>query len=203
MKAPVFAYGTYAKLEDAVSKGKVKYPTYCWVSDRLQYAFVNKYGQIEIVGLPKLTGTLENEIIMSNLTDGVYEIKGQHRIAEGTEPVYLSASYIMGIVSSDGDTKKVRRITADDIEDWNVTNGEAERSQIYATDKYLEEKGYMTETAVDNKIAAMQETLEEEMKDYVDSIIAEQVAELVPEYIDLYIETVPLVDVEDLFNTAP
>lgn len=200
MKAPVFAYGTYAKLQDAVAKGKVKYPTYCWVCDTYQYAFVNKHGEIEIVGIPKLTGTLEKEVIMSGLSDGVYEIKGQHRIAEGTEPVYLSASYIVGIVASDGDSKKVRRITADDIEDWNVTNGETTRARIYATDQYLEEKGYMTEAAVDSKIAVMQETLEEEMKDYVDSIIAEQVAELVPEYVDLYIGTVPPEDVQDLFG---
>lgn len=199
MRAPVFAYGTYASLVQAIADGKIKYPTYCWLKDTLQYAFVNKQGEIELVGIPKLTGTLDHEIIMCKLHDGVYEIRGQHKIAESAETVYLSASYIVGIVASDGDTKKIRRITADDIDDWEVVNGVATKVRTYVTDNYLEEKGYMTETAVDAKIAVMQETLEQEMKDYVDSIIAEQVAELVPEYIDLYIGTVPPEDVQDMF----
>ena len=199
MKAPVFAYGSYESLVKAIADGKIKYPTYCWLKDTLQYAFVNKQGEIELVGIPKLTGTLEREILMNELPDGVYEIRGQHKIAESAETVYLSASYIVGIVASDGDTKKIRRITADDVDDWEVTDGVATKVRTYVTDQYLEEKGYMTETDVDSKIAVMQETLEQEMKDYVDSIIAEQVAELVPEYIDIYIGTVPPEDVQDLF----
>ena len=199
MKAPVFAYGSYESLVKAIADGKIKYPTYCWLKDTLQYAFVNKQGEIELVGIPKLTGSLEHEIHMNELHDGVYEIRGQHKIAESAETTYLAASYIVGIVASEGDTKKIRRITADDIDDWEVTNGVATKARTYVTDQYLEEKGYMTETAVDSKIAVMQETLEEEMKDYVDSIIAEQVAELVPEYVDIYIDTVPPEDVQDLF----
>lgn len=202
MRAPVFAYGTYGALVEAIADGKIKYPTYCWLKNTLQYAFVNKQGEIEIVGIPKITGTLDHEIIMCELPDGVYEIRGQHKIAESSETVYLSASYIVGIVASVGETKKIRRITADDIDDWEVVNGVATKARTYVTDTYLEEKGYVTESAVDTKIAVMQETLENEMKDYVNSIIAEQVAELVPEYVDAYVGTVPLEDVRDLFSNS-
>lgn len=200
MKAPVFAYGTLAKLQAAVQSGKVTYPTYCWVSDTLQYAFVNKDLQIEIVGLPKLTGTLTKQIILSSLSDGIYEVKGQHKISEDSETIYLSASYILVIVSSDGDTKKVRRITADDIEDYAVSDtGTTERTSVVVTTAYLEEHHYSTEGYVDDKIAALKVTFEEEMKDYVDDIIKEQIAVLVPEEIEKHINTVPEADVRKLF----
>ena len=201
MKNPVFAYGTYAKLESAVRSGKVKYPTYCWVHDSLQYAFVNKNGDIELVGLPKLTGTLKNEIILSELVDGVYLIKGQHRIAESSETVYLSASYIIAIVATDGLNKKVRRITVDQIEDYTVDpTGEPTKSDGYVTAQYLTDHHYVTDAYVDEKIVALEISLKTELREYVDAVVAEQVAALVPGEIDKYIGTVPSDDVSALFS---
>ena len=200
MKNPVFAYGTLEKLKSAVESGRLTYPAYCWVHDTLQYAFVNKNGLIELVGIPKLTGTLDEEIILSNLSDGIYQVQGQHRITETSEPVYLSASYILVIIATDGETKKVRRITADEIENYDVSEGEAIPVKGYITSDYLIENGYTTETYVDEKTAALEISLRTELKQYVDSVVAEQVATLVPEEIDKYIQTVPESDVNDLFT---
>lgn len=200
MKNPVFAYGTYANLQAAIEKGKIKYPTYCWLHDRLQYAFVNKDGDIELVGIPKLIGTLDNELILSELKDGVYLIKGQHRITETSEPVFLAASYIIAIVATSGLTKKVRRITVDDIEDYDVTGGIITKNTKTVTVEYLEENHYVTEGYVDRAMEALRITLEAEMKEYVDSIIAEQVAAILPEELDKILQPYTLDDIRDLFD---
>lgn len=200
MKNPVFAYGTYAKLQSAVEKGKVKYPTYCWVHDRLQYAFVNKDGGIELVGIPKLVGTLDNELILSELKDGVYLIKGQHRITEDSEPVFLAASYIIAIVATSGLTKKVRRITVDDVEDYDVSGGIVTKNTKVVTTEYLDENHYVTEGYVDRAMEALRISLETELKDYVDSIIAEQVAAILPEELDKILQPYSLEDIRDLFD---
>lgn len=204
MKAPVFAYSTLDALNVAIAKGKIQYPTYCWLTDTAQYAFVNKKNEVEIAGLPKLTGTLDKEIILSNLKDGVYEVKGQHKIAESAETVYLSASYIIAIVASDGDLKKVRRITVDDVEDFIVdSEGSSEKTSSYVTTDYLAEHGYITETQIDDKIAALKTAMETEMKDYVDGIINEQIEALLPAALERelpnFIQSVKEEDVYNLF----
>ena len=200
MKAPVFAYGSLEKLQAAVASGRIKYPTYCWVYDTSQYAFVNKEGIIEIAGLPKLTGTLDKQIVLADLPDGVYEVKGQHKIADSDTTVYLSASYVIAIIASKDNQKKVRRITAYDISDWVVENDIATKSSSYVTTDYLVENGYATEGYVDTKIEAMKASIELELKDYVDDIIADQVAALVPEIVDDYVDTVPEEDIQALFE---
>lgn len=203
MKAPVFAYGTMDALVKAVEKGKIKYPAYVWLKDSLQYAFVNKELGIEVVGLPKLTGTLDNQIILSDLDGGVYEIKGQYQVVDGAETVFLSASYIIVIVRHRDDETKVRIITADNIFDFTVVNGEIIETDQNVTVKYLTEHEYVTETQVDDKIAAMAITLEQEIKDYVDSIIQEQIEELLPEEVDKLFSPVDENDVRKLFEDVP
>ena len=200
MKNPVFAYGTYANLQSAVEKGKVKYPTYCWLHDRLQYAFVNKNGGIELVGIPKLVGALDNELVLSELKDGVYLIKGQHRITENSEPIFLAASYIIAIVATSGLTKKVRRITVDDIEDYDVAGGIVTKNTKTVTTEYLEENHYVTEGYIDRVAEALRISLETELKGYVDSIISEQVAAILPEELDKILQPYTLDDIRSLFD---
>lgn len=203
MKAPVFAYGTMDALVKAIEKGKIKYPAYVWLKDSLQYAFVNKELGIEVVGLPKLTGTLDNQIVLSELDGGVYEIKGQYQVVDGAETVFLSASYIIVIVRHRDNETKVRIITADNIFDFTVVNGEIVETDQNVTVKYLTEHEYVTETQVDDKIAAMAITLEQEIKDYVDSIIQQQIEELLPEEVDKLFSPVDENDVRKLFEDVP
>ena len=232
MKAPVFAYGTMDALVKAIEKGKIKYPAYVWLKDTLQYAFVNKELGIEVVGLPKLTGTLDNQIVLSELDGGVYEVKGQYQVVDGAETVFLSASYIIVIVRHRDNETKVRIITADNIFDFTVVNGEIVETDQNVTVKYLTEHEYVTETQVDDKIAAMAITLEQErlknleaskdivvlndrsenhivegkkleIKDYVDSIIQQQIEELLPEEVDKLFSPVDENDVRKLFEDVP
>lgn len=199
MKAPVFAYGTLEKLQAAVQSGKLQYPSYCWIADTSQYAFVNKKGVIEYTGIPKLTGTLDNQIVLSDLTDGVYEITGQHVIVEGSDPTFLSASYIIAIVATDGTTKKIRRITADEMTDYDVSDSAISNTSVYVTSDYLEQHHYATEGYVDVKMEAMKTSIENELKEYIGGIIDEQVKTLVSEYVPEEVERqIQPVDQEDI-----
>lgn len=200
MKAPVFAYGTMDALEKAVAKGKIKYPAYVWLKDTLQYAFINKEQQIELVGLPKLTGTLENQLILSDLAGGVYEIKGQYKVTENAETVFLSASYVIAIVKRIENGAKVRLITADDVYDFTTEGGEITDTDKNVTVNYLVEHHYTTEQQVDDKIAVMEVTLREELLNYVDEIIADQIAALLPEELDKILQPYTLDDIRNLFN---
>lgn len=200
MKAPVFAYGTMDALVTAVEKGKIKYPSYIWLKDTLQYAFVNKNQEIEVVGLPKLTGTLEKQLILSELNGGVYEIKGQYKVTEDAETVFLSASYVIAIVKQTTNGAKVRLITADDVLDFTTEGGEITDTDKNVTEKYLIEHGYVTETQVDEKIAVMEVTLKEELIDYVNDIIADQIAVLLPEELDKILQPYSLDDIQALFD---
>lgn len=200
MKAPVFAYGTMEALERVVESGQIKYPAYVWLKDTLQYAFVNKNSEIEVVGLPKLTGTLNEQIILSDLSGGVYEIKGQYKVSEDAETVYMSSAYIIAIIRQATDSTMIRLITADSILDFVVEEGIVTDTDKNVTEKYLTEHGYVTEDVVDSKIAAMEVTLKQEIKDYVDSIIAEQIAELLPEELDKILQPVVEEEIRKLFG---
>lgn len=200
MKAPVFAYGTYDALKKAIQSGKIGYPTYAWVHDSLQYAFVNKNLQIEMVGIPKLTGTLDEEIILSELDDGVYTILGQHKVTPTSETVFLAASYIIAIIATDNDKKKIRRITADSIDDY-VVDGETEtKANTYVTEDYLTEHGYATASYVDAEVAALETSLKRDLLDYVDTIINQQVATLVPEVLDEVLQPVVEEEIRKIFD---
>lgn len=200
MKSPVFAYGTMEALNKAVSSGKIKYPAYVWLKDTLQYAFVNKNGEIELIGLPKITGTLDKQIVLSELEGGVYAIKGQYVVASDSEPVFLSASYVLAIVRHKDDETKVRIITVDNVLDFTVGDGEITDTDQVITKRYLKEHGYITEVEVDDKITAMRVTLEEEIKDYANSIIAEQIAVLLPDELDKLLQPVEAEDVRNMFG---
>ena len=202
MKAPVFAYGTMDALEKAIEKGKIKYPAYVWLKDTLQYAFINKNQQIELVGLPKLTGTLDQQLILSELSGGVYEIKGQYKITENAETVFLSASYVIAIVKRIENGAKVRLITADNIYDFTTEGEEIIGMDKNVTVNYLEEHKYVTEQQVDDKIAVMEITLKEELVHYVDEIIADQIAALLPEELDKILQPYSLDDVRSMFDVV-
>lgn len=200
MKNPVFAHGSRAKILEAIGNGRFKYPTYFWIDDGDQYAFLNKQGELEITGVPRLTGTLDNQIILSDLANGIYLIAGQHKITEEDATVYLAASFILCIIQEMNGIKKIRRLTAGDIDSYEVKDGSIITTDHLATTSYLEEQGYASETYVDTKLAALKIAIEEEITqeildtipDLVDARVDARVAETIHQYQDS--------DIEEIFN---
>lgn len=201
MKAPVFAHGSLAELQSAIQTGKIKYPAYCLVYDTLQYAFVNKKNEIELVGIPKHTGNVEVPLVLSELENGVHLVSGSYKMTRTSETVNSSIAYFIVLVDNQGSTIYVRTITASDISDFVIdSEGIATKTGSVVTTDYLDEKGYTTEEQLDIKIEALKVSIEEEMKEYVDATIEEQIATLVPEEVQKYVQVATEDDVRDLFS---
>lgn len=201
MKAPVFAHGSLAELQSAIQKGKIKYPAYCLVYDTLQYAFVNKQQEIELVGIPKHTGNVEYPLILSELGNGVHLVSGSYKMARTSETVNSSIAYFIVLVDVQGTTTYLRTITASEISDFVIdSEGTASKTGTVVTTDYLDEKGYTTEEQLDIKIEALKVSIEEEMKEYVDATIEEQITTLVPEEVQKYVQVATEDDVRDLFS---
>lgn len=112
-------------------------------------------------------GTASDEIILSELKDGLYAVQGQHRVAPGSTPVFLSASNVIVLIQTINGVQKIRRITADDLTSYRF-DGQTITEDKVATESFLQENGYVTDAEVDSKIAVAAQLLEENLKDYID-----------------------------------
>lgn len=181
---PTFAHGTWEQILGGIADGKLKYPSYCWIDDHDSYAFLNKYGELEECGIPKFTGSLGNEIVLSSLDDGLYEIKGQHKITADYPTTFDCSGYILVVVQTTEDGKKIRRITADELDSYFV---DAETLDVttdeVATATYLREHGYTTQADLDAKIAILKAELESEIEDLIRPVLRPMVVEIIDEEI--------------------
>ena len=196
MLTPIFTHGTYANTIKAIEAGKIKYPSYCWMTDVQQYGFINKNNELEVIGIPELIGTEENEIILSLLNDGLYQIKGKHKITANDETTYYSMSPILCVVQTIDEQKKVKRITADTIEDCVVGDDLSVTRETVATQEWIQAQGYMDKAYLDYKI----EILKQELEDEIEELVRPVVYPMVTQIINDEIKSVSIEDIEDLFN---
>lgn len=200
MLAPIFTHGTYANTIKAIQEGKIKYPSYCWITDKGQYGFLNKQNQLEVIGIPELTGTIQNKIILASLDDGLYQVKGQYKITDDHPTTFDSTSFILVVVQTIGGVKKVRRIDAESLTAYTINDDLSVTEDEVATKDYLDEKGYVTTDYVDAKIAALEEIILEDVEAALPDMIAPLVRPVVDEEIDRMIQPEDNRNIEDLFN---
>lgn len=196
MLTPIFTHGTYANTIKAIEEGKIKYPAYCWCRDTQQYGFLNKDNELEVIGIPELTGTQENEIILSLLNDGLYQIKGQHKITANDETTYYSMSNILCVVQTIDGQKKVKRITADTIEDCVVDENLEVTRETVATKEWIQAQGYADEAYIDYKMEILKQELEDEIEELVRPVVYPMVTQIINEEVT----SVPIEDIEELFD---
>lgn len=197
MLAPIFTHGTYENTVKAIQEGKIKYPAYLWISDTEQYGFLNKQNQLETIGIPELTGTLENKIILSSLYDGLYQIKGQHTITADYPTTFDCSSPILVVVQTIGGVKKVVRIASDELCRYTINEDLSVTEESYITEAYLDEKGYTTEEQLDEKIAVLKAELEDEIEVLVEPVVRPMVEEIIDETIQPESDE----NIENLFNS--
>lgn len=194
IKNPIFAHGTRAAIQSLIESGDIKYPAYLWYTDDNTYNFLDKSGKIEKADFPKLTGTLENQIILADLNDGIYYVKGQYKVTEKAETVHLAASYVIVLIGDNGN--KVRRITADDFEDYTIKDGEIIDTSHLLTESYLVEHKYATEGYVNAKVAAMEASLKSDLTEYFGYALPGMVSA----EIDKQIKGIPQSDIRKIFG---
>ena len=160
----------------------------------------NTLGNRPIVNL---TGTLDDPIVVSELYNGIYNIKGQYKISNLIETIYLSASSVLIMVEKDGSVTHIKHITTDKIADFFISDNSV-TSHEYITDQYLKDNNYATTDYVDNKIAALEQSINEDIEKYIADIVDKQFSSMLDEKIDAKIdEKIQPVDnaqVQSLFN---
>lgn len=188
-KIPVFVRGTEENIYTAIENHEIKYPAYIWEKRSGEWWFLNENNTIEKGSSYKpvtpLTGNLEHPIVLSELEeDGLYAVKGIYIIAPfDYMTMYSTDTYVLFVVKTVDDEKRIKRIGADSIEDYVVTSEKASRND-YITEQDLVDSGYIDKTTFDSKIAEV----EDELHAYVDLKIEED------------IQRVPDGSIEDLFN---
>ena len=163
MLAPIFTHGTYVNTIKAIQEGKIKYPCYCWITDIEQYGFLNKNNQLETIGIPELTGTLENKIILSADYPTTFDC----------------SSPILVVVQTIGGLKKVVRIASDELIRYTINEDLSVTEEAYITQSYLDEKGYATEDYLDERIAVLKAELEDEIEELVEPVVEPMVEEII------------------------
>ena len=130
-----------------------------------------------------LVGTLDEPIMVSELDDGIYRIKGQYKISDLEKTIYLSASDILMTVSKNNQNIEIKKITSDNITDYIITNSDISKN-TYVTEQYLKDNNYTTTSYVDTKIEALEVSIKEDMRGYVQEAITEVFGEELDKRID-------------------
>ena len=130
-----------------------------------------------------LVGTLDEPIMVSELDDGIYRIKGQYKISDLEKTIYLSASDILMTVSKNNQNIEIKKITSDNITDYIITNSDISKN-TYVTEQYLKDNNYTTTSYVDTKIEALEVSIKEDMRGYVQEAITEVFGEELDKKID-------------------
>ena len=160
----------------------------------------NTLGNRPIVNL---TVTLDDPIVVSELYNGIYNIKGQYKISNLIETIYLSASSVIVMVEKDGGVTHIKHITTDQITDFFISDNSV-TSHEYITDQYLKANNYATTDYVDNKIAALEQSINEDIEKYIADIVDKQFSSMLDEKIqakiDEKIQPVDNAQVQSLFN---
>ena len=140
----------------------------------------NTLGNRPIVNLE---GTLGNTIIVDELDNGIYNIKGQYKIDSSDITLNISANEILFMVEKSDDSIKIKQISHDNITDYLVLDGVI-TSDTYITSEYLSQCDYATKEYVDIKIAALQESINENVREYIADIVDEQLGTVLDEKVE-------------------
>ena len=144
----------------------------------------NTLGNRPIVNL---IGDLDDPIIIDKLDTGIYNVKGQYKISNLIETIYLSASSVLIMVEKDGSVTHIKHITTDKIADFFISDNSV-TSHEYITDQYLKDNNYANIDYVDNKIAALEQSINEDIEKYIADIVDKQFSSMLDEKIDAKID---------------
>lgn len=154
------------------------------------------YNGLQNVPIKNLEGSVTNPIILADLDDGLYKITGHFIIPTGNEVTSIVGNFI--IVEQTGlNEKSIKRINSNSIFDYYIKN-ENVRVDEYVTNEYMESKGYATKQYVDSTIAALEISLREYIREYVETTCTLLIRNLIDDELNMRYSTEQ--DIEGLFN---
>lgn len=114
---------------------------------------VASYNDLADVPVTNKVGSIGAEIVLSELDDGNYAIKGQYKINTASTTVSVSSANTMFLIESDGDLKHITKLGAKKvyIYTYNTASGEV-TTEEYITKSWVAEQGYVNRDYVSQAI---------------------------------------------------
>ena len=114
---------------------------------------VSSYDELTEVPIVNKRGTIVSPIVLSDLGVGCYSISGQYQIGGNLSTAYVPSSNVIVLIEVDSDFKYITRIDGKRVVSYAVSLDTMEVSMTeYATQSWVEEQGYTTESYVDQAI---------------------------------------------------
>ena len=157
--------GRIVRVNDA--GGLVVY--YAWNSTTRVWDKVDFGGGGSGSGIPEIIGTEDNPIILSEIPEGLYRVLGYYKICPADQdPIYTDIHHL-AFVNDEGETVLIKVITETDIRDYSVVRGIITFSNIYATERYVDDKI----TVLEQQISEIISELMRDLPGIIDDRIAE------------------------------
>lgn len=154
------------------------------------------YNELQNTPVKNINGDADNPISISELEDGWYKIAGYFKTPLGT--VTTSVVGNLFIIDTSIEGKKIKRICNDVIIDYYIDNDGNVTNDKYATQQYIESKGYATDASVDIKLEAFKLAMQDYIEEYVETTVSLLVRFIVNEELASRYSTNQ--DIQDLFN---
>lgn len=124
---------------------------------------LSNYDQLENLPVVNKYGEISSPIVLSELGNGSYSIKGQYKVGGDIETVYVSSKDVTVLVDSDDVYKYITKISAKEICQYtlNLETMDVDTDK-YTTQSWILARGYATETYVNQAIKDLYNKIAEE-----------------------------------------
>ena len=121
------------------------------------------YNDLADVPVVNKAGSMGAEVVLSDLYDGSYSIKGNYIIGGSFSTTFIASSNVMVLVESDENYKYITKLGAKEVcvYKFNIATSEVVKDE-YITESWITEQGYTTKTYVDEAIEALYQRLANE-----------------------------------------
>ena len=114
---------------------------------------VESYDDLADTPIINKIGSMGEEIILSDLDDGAYSIKGHYKISESLNTVHISSSNVIILIESDENYKYITKLGANKVNVYKIDIATKEVTKDgYVTESWITEQGYASKTYVDEAI---------------------------------------------------
>lgn len=135
-----------------------------------------------------IAGDIGNPVVLDIQADGIYRVTGNYKISNYYETTFSSFNNSLFIVRHNDDGNIYVKEIGSDITDYHIdTDGNVVIS-VVPTTQWLSDQGYVTESYVDKKIAALDFITQEEIENYVQNVVLQTIDKNVQETIDAKIQ---------------
>ena len=124
---------------------------------------VGSYNDLADIPVTNKVGSLGAEIILSDLDDGNYNIKGHYKIGGNSSTVSISSANTMFLIESDDTYKYITKLGAKKVYIYkiDIASGEVVTDE-YITKSWIEENGYTNRDYVNQAIEDLYQRISNE-----------------------------------------